>query len=161
MSRSAYYRWLSGKVGRRVQENERIADLMEKIHTESPDKGYRRIRDDLEKYHSTKINDSKGTNTDSTVKAVAAMTRPTVLILGGSDKHVPFDAMAEYIRSSGMITHCVLMGQTGPQIRVALLKAGFTALTDASDMRDAVVKSRALSVNGGNVLLSPACASRE
>lgn len=59
MSRSAYYRWLSGKVGRRVQENERIADLMEKIHTESPDKGYRRIRDDLEKYHSTKINDKR------------------------------------------------------------------------------------------------------
>ena len=42
-----------------MQENERIADLMEKIHTESPDKGYRRIRDDLEKYHSTKINDKR------------------------------------------------------------------------------------------------------
>lgn len=105
------------------------------------------------------INDSKGTNTDSTVKAVASMTRPTVLILGGSDKHVPFDTMAEYILSSGMITHCVMMGQTGPQIRAALLKAGFTALTDANDMKDAVEKSRALAVNGGNVLLSPACAS--
>ena len=59
VSRSAYYRWLSGKVGRRVQENERIAGLMEKIHTESPDKGYRRIRDDLERYHGTKINDKR------------------------------------------------------------------------------------------------------
>ena len=42
-----------------MQENERIADLMEKIHTESPDKGYRRIRDDLERYHGTKINDKR------------------------------------------------------------------------------------------------------
>lgn len=59
VSRSAYYRWLYGRAGRRVQENERIAALMEKIHTESPDKGYRRIRDDLERYHDTKINDKR------------------------------------------------------------------------------------------------------
>ena len=31
------------------KENERIADLAEQIHTDSPDKGYRRIRDELEK----------------------------------------------------------------------------------------------------------------
>lgn len=59
VSRSAYYRWLYGRAGRREQENERIAALMEKIHTESPDKGYRRIRDDLERYHDTKINDKR------------------------------------------------------------------------------------------------------
>lgn len=33
------------------------------------------------------INDSKGTNPDSTVKAVEAMARPTVLLLGGSNKN--------------------------------------------------------------------------
>ena len=38
-------------------ENERIAETIEKIHTESPDKGYRRIRDDLERYHDIKVND--------------------------------------------------------------------------------------------------------
>ncbi len=32
---------------------------MEKIHTENPDKGYRRIRDELEAYHKTKISDKK------------------------------------------------------------------------------------------------------
>ena len=31
-----------------------IAEKIEKIHTESPDKGYRRIRDDLERYHGIK-----------------------------------------------------------------------------------------------------------
>lgn len=34
----------------------------------------------------TWINDSKGTNVDSTQKAIATMNRPTVLILGGSDQ---------------------------------------------------------------------------
>ncbi|WP_346066102.1 hypothetical protein, partial [Lacrimispora amygdalina] len=31
-------------------ENNRIADIIEIIHEESPDKGYRRIRDELERY---------------------------------------------------------------------------------------------------------------
>ena len=59
VSRSAYYRWLNGKVGIRTKENERIANLIEEIHTKSPDKGYRRIRDDLERYHGTKLNDKR------------------------------------------------------------------------------------------------------
>ena len=47
MSRAAYYRWISGKKCSRELENEKIAEIMEQIHTESPDKGYRRIKDDL------------------------------------------------------------------------------------------------------------------
>lgn len=31
----------------------------EKIHTESPDKGYRRIRDELERYHNIDVNDKR------------------------------------------------------------------------------------------------------
>ena len=59
MSRNAYYNWLSGKLSEREQENERIADLAEQIHTDSPDKGYRRIRDDLERYHDVRISDKR------------------------------------------------------------------------------------------------------
>lgn len=59
VSRSAYYRWLSGTVGKRTQENERIAEIAEQLHAESPDKGYRRIRDDLERFHDTKISDKR------------------------------------------------------------------------------------------------------
>lgn len=59
VSRAAYYRWLSGKSGGRVEENKRIADIMENIHSDSPDKGYRRIRDDLERYHGIRINDKR------------------------------------------------------------------------------------------------------
>ena len=59
MSRSAYYKWLHRKVPSKEAENERIAETIEKIHTESPDKGYRRIRDDLERYHDIKVNDKR------------------------------------------------------------------------------------------------------
>lgn len=36
-----------------------IAELAEKIHAKRPDKGYRRIRDDLKKYHKINISDKK------------------------------------------------------------------------------------------------------
>ena len=39
--------------------NHRIADEIKKIHEESPDKGYRRIRDELERYHDIKANDKR------------------------------------------------------------------------------------------------------
>lgn len=41
------------------QENRKIAELIEKIHMESPDKGYRRIRDELERYHDIDVNDKR------------------------------------------------------------------------------------------------------
>jgi len=59
VSRSAYYKWLRDDFGARTAENERIADLIEEIHSKSPDKGYRRIRDDLERWHQVKINDKR------------------------------------------------------------------------------------------------------
>ena len=59
MSRAAYYKWKSGHRGQRTVENERIADLAEQIHSKDPDKGYRRIRDDLERFHNTPVNDKR------------------------------------------------------------------------------------------------------
>lgn len=59
VSRAAYYKWLRRDIPVCEVENERIADEIEKIHMESPDKGYRRIRDDLERYHDIKVNDKR------------------------------------------------------------------------------------------------------
>ena len=59
MSRAAYYKWLHRKVSKNETTNRLIADEIEKIHQESPDKGYRRIRDDLERYHDIKANDKR------------------------------------------------------------------------------------------------------
>ena len=59
VSRAAYYKWLNREIPTNEIENERIAETIEQIHTDSPDKGYRRIRDDLERYHDIKVNDNE------------------------------------------------------------------------------------------------------
>ena len=108
----------------------------------------------------TWINDSKGTNVDSTQKAIATMTRQTVLILGGSDKKTTFDPLAQTICASPQIAHCVLIGDTAEQIRGSLERAGYTAYTMAGYDFDACLAAcRKLAAEGGCVLLSPACAS--
>ena len=107
----------------------------------------------------TYINDSKGTNVDSTIKAVQSMKAPTVILLGGYDKHTDFMPLCREIVASPWISHAVVMGETSRQIREQLEEAGYTAITRAYSMEDAVTKARELSVSGGNVLLSPACAS--
>ena len=59
VSRAAYYKWLNGPKSAREAENEYIATLVEEIHTNHPDKGYRRIRDDLERFHGIHSNDKR------------------------------------------------------------------------------------------------------
>lgn len=58
-SRSAYYKWASGKWSARTMQNETIAKEVEKIHMESPDKGYRRINDELRHDHHIHVNDKR------------------------------------------------------------------------------------------------------
>ena len=59
VSRAAYYKCLHRGIPAYEVENERIAEEIEKIHMASPDMGYRRIRDDLERYHGIKVNDKR------------------------------------------------------------------------------------------------------
>ena len=59
ISRAAYHRWASGKQSKRTAENEKIAEKVEQIHMDSPDKGYRRINDELRHYHGIRVNDKR------------------------------------------------------------------------------------------------------
>jgi UDP-N-acetylmuramoylalanine--D-glutamate ligase len=103
------------------------------------------------------INDSKGTNPDATEKAAAAMTRPTVLIMGGYDKHNSFESLiagfGEQIRA------IVAIGDTQQKVIDDARKAGFSNIYMANGFEEAVRKCRELAQDGWNVLLSPACAS--
>ncbi len=103
------------------------------------------------------INDSKGTNPDATEKAAAAMTRPTVLILGGYDKNSSFESL---IAGFGkQIKAIVAIGATQQKILSDAKKVGYTNIYTADGFKNAVCMCRALSQDGWNVLLSPACAS--
>ena len=105
------------------------------------------------------INDSKGTNVDSTIKAVQSMQAPTAMILGVYDKHVCFAALAEEIARTPQIKHCVLIGATADQIERALRQAGYERIIREGSLEEAVKRCRALAGPGDNVLLSPARAS--
>jgi transposase InsO family protein len=59
VSRSAYNKWASGRFSPRTAENERLAVEIEKIHAEHPDKGYRRINDDLRHDQNICVNDKR------------------------------------------------------------------------------------------------------
>ncbi len=59
VSRSAYYKWTSGEQSNREQQNKEIAEKIEKIHAENPDKGYRRINDDLQHDYDIQVNDKR------------------------------------------------------------------------------------------------------
>ena len=105
------------------------------------------------------LNDSKGTNPDSTIKAIEAMTGPTVLIAGGYDKEISFQTLAEVIIQSGRIHHCVLFGQTAQQIKEDLVLQGYHAVRIAQNLEEAVRLSAESAALGDTVLFSPACAS--
>lgn len=104
------------------------------------------------------INDSKGTNPASTMRAIEAMDRPIVLILGGYDKHADF---SELFRSfGGAVKACVILGQTKSQLLTEAEAEGCGALCHPAErFEDAVRLARSLSRPGDAVLLSPACAS--
>ncbi len=59
VTRGAYYKWLKRTPPEGELENIKIAQIMEIIHEQSSDKGHRRIRDDLDRYHGIKISDKK------------------------------------------------------------------------------------------------------
>lgn len=103
------------------------------------------------------INDSKGTNPASTICAIESMENPTVLILGGYDKHVEFDELAKSFTNK--IESVVVLGETSKKIAKALLSNGFGAVTFAKDFEGAVYSAYELAKPGYSVLLSPACAS--
>lgn len=105
------------------------------------------------------INDSKGTNPDSTMKAIAAMDRPTVLLLGGYDKHSEFAELFESMKK-GPVKAAVVLGQTADIIMRAAKATGFQPVYHCDgSFEQAVNMARNLSEPGDTVLLSPACAS--
>lgn len=104
------------------------------------------------------FNDSKATNVASTITAIESMQKPTVLILGGSEKGEKYDLLFEKIKTS-LIKHVVLTGKSRYSMLDDAGKVGYTDLTITPDFDFAVKVSKMLAKDGECVLLSPACAS--
>ncbi len=102
-------------------------------------------------------NDSKGTNPDAAIQGILAMSKPTILIGGGYDKHSEFD---EWLEAFGdKVKLLVLIGQTKEKIAACAEKHGFTNYVFADTFAECLEICTREALPGDAVLLSPACAS--
>ena len=100
-------------------------------------------------------NDSKATNVDSTIIALSAFTKPTILLLGGLDRGHSFDGLLPYMKNVKCV---VCYGETKDRIENFCKENGYEC-HKLDNLKDSVKKAYELSSDGDIILLSPACAS--
>jgi UDP-N-acetylmuramoylalanine--D-glutamate ligase len=102
-------------------------------------------------------NDSIATAPERVSAALRSFAEPIVLLLGGRDKHLPWDALAAQVRDR--VKAVVLFGEAGPLIEQALLAQGVEPgrLTRHKSLAQAVPAAAGLAAPGDVVLLSPGC----
>ncbi len=99
--------------------------------------------------------DSKGTNVDAVIKAVASMKRPVVLIAGGVDKgssYLPWKNAFE-----GKVKHMLVIGESAKKMEEEL--GAFFPIEILSSLELAVQKASQIALSGDCILLSPGCSS--
>ena len=120
-----------------------------------------RLEPVVDRYEILWLNDSKATNIDSTTVALASMSRPTIVLLGGRHKGESYTALVpELLRTAKAV---LAYGEAGALITGDLeapLHGRVSVEHCASDSFGQVMtRARALAVAGDVVLLSPACSS--
>ncbi len=101
------------------------------------------------------VNDSKGTNVDSVLKALESFEKPIVLILGGRDKAGDFTRLASLVKEK--VTRIVAFGECKQKIVQQLSQAA--TVVEAGTLEETVNGAYAACGKGGVVLFSPGCAS--
>jgi UDP-N-acetylmuramoylalanine--D-glutamate ligase len=100
-------------------------------------------------------NDSKATNVDAAMKAVASFAGGIHLILGGKDKDSDYATMAEALKERVKIVYTI--GSAAEKIERQL--QGVVKIVSAEKMQTAVAEAAKAAVAGDTVLLAPACSS--
>ena len=110
----------------------------------------------------TFINDSIASSPTRTIAGLHALPKPPVIILGGHDKHIPFDELGDEVCLHAKAA--VVVGETAQRIAAAIRGSKFydpgkLPLVEAPDFRAAVETAYRLAQPGDTVTLSPACSS--
>lgn len=108
----------------------------------------------------TWINDSMASSPTRTIVGLEAARKKPIVIVGGYDKHIPFDELGD--RLNELAKTVILCGDTAEKIRSAILNSRAwqgLPLKTAEDLQDAVRLADACAEEGDIVMLSPACAS--
>lgn len=105
------------------------------------------------------FNDSIATTPESVMVALDAFDCARILIAGGYDKGIAFEALAQAIVTQAKAV--ILLGQTGQSLMRAIrvCDPSFEPVVLVKTLKEAVVKANDLADSGDVVLLSPACAS--
>ena len=101
-------------------------------------------------------NDSKGTNVDSSVKAIESFEKPIIIIAGGYDKNIDYTDFVKAFKKNGKTM--VLMGATKYKLKDLCEKYAIEYVL-VEDMNQAIKTAYEKSKPGDVVLLSPASAS--
>ena len=114
----------------------------------------------LEKVLSIKdvlyINDSKATNVDAAWYALECQTRPTVWIVGGTDKGNDYTSLLPLAQEK--VKAMICMGLDNKKFHESF-EGIVPEIHDVTSAEDAVKLASKLAVSGDVVLLSPCCAS--
>ncbi len=103
--------------------------------------------------------DSFGTTPETAIVALEAFSQPKVVILGGSDKGVPFDKLADAVVKNN-VRQVILIGEVAGHLGILLKNRNFTkTVTGLSKMPVIVAAARIAAQPGDVVLLSTGCAS--
>lgn len=100
-------------------------------------------------------NDSKATNNKSTVIALDSFNEPTILIMGGLDRNIPFDEIGNHLKNTKYI---ICYGETKYKIKEFADKYNVNSFV-VENLNEATNKAYELSNEDDVILLSPACAS--
>ena len=106
------------------------------------------------------INDSIASSPTRTIAGLRAMKTKPIILLGGYDKHLPFDNLGEEVCQRAKAA--IVSGDTAERILEAI-----RAVSDSQDfpvfrtnnLSESVSLASRLAQEGDTVLLSPACAS--
>lgn len=101
-------------------------------------------------------NDSKGTNVDSSIKAIESFARPIIIIAGGYDKHIDYTDFVKAFKKNGKLM--VLMGETKYKLKELCDKYKVDYIL-VNDMKEAINTAYKKGEENDVVLLSPASAS--
>ena len=103
------------------------------------------------------VNDSKGTNVESTYYALGSYTDPMIWIAGGVDKGNDYSVLFP-LAAEGKVKTLICLGTDNEKLRNAFTGI-IPEIMETQDIRQAVTWGRELATEGEVVLLSPACAS--
>lgn len=107
-------------------------------------------------------NDSIASSPSRTIAGLRSFDQKVILIAGGHDKHIPFDALAREMLSR--VKALFLVGETAGAIQNAVLSApGYDSaalpVTVLDDFKETVLAASERAEEGDVVILSPACSS--